>query len=91
MTDRTYPRHAYKRGGVYRHIRDAETDAQAIKDGWVDCPLPEWEPPDAYREWDGQEQVNEVPDVPSESADTSLPEPLKKKPGRPKKAMQETS
>ncbi len=76
MADRTYPRHVHSRGGVYRIVSDAETDAQALSDGWVDHPLPEWGVPETYREWDGQP----IEDAPVEGAP--------KKRGRPRKPQE---
>ena len=74
-----YPRHVHKYGGEYLIVRSESEHADALGSGW--CDVPPQTPP--YPEPDSEEEPSPDPD---ETPTVAIP--LKRKPGRPKKATE---
>jgi hypothetical protein len=82
-----YPRHVYRRGGVFRVVTTPEDYTQALADGWEDRPSLQWPVPEVYRVWTGEPEEPEdaAPSVAPEPA--APPVPVVRPRGRPRKSM----
>jgi len=80
MSERPYPRHVHRCGGVFLEVTSDEAYDQAMADGWLDRPDPSWPVPFEYRAWTPDLDLSETP----VSAPAIVPvEP--RRPGRPRK------
>lgn len=49
MSDLTFPRHVYWRGGVFLIVQTVSDYEAAVQAGGLDAPSPDWPAPDGYR------------------------------------------
>jgi hypothetical protein len=49
VSDLTFPRHVYWRGGVFLIVQTVSDYEAALQAGGLDAPSPDWPAPDAYQ------------------------------------------